>query len=292
MDKINGMLLGSFLGDAFALGAHWIYDTDIIENTFGEIRKVNAPLENSFHKGKVKGDFTHYGDQTFNMLALASEVKELNKEIFTKNFENFMKDYSGYKDHASKETISHLENGEQKGSNSDELGGIVRMSPIIFFKRDDKQLAKELIVTQTKVTHNDEQLIEISKFLTDVTFGIISGLKPSESIETNKTNYSKSINDMINDAKNEISNDTIEVIKRFGQSCSSKNAFPSVIYLILKYEDSIKDALVANVKSGGDSAARGMVLGMILGAYVGESQLPKDWLLDINKLNDILAYIS
>lgn len=292
MDKINGMLLGSFLGDAFALGAHWIYDTDIIENTFGEITKVNAPLENSFHKGKVKGDFTHYGDQTFNMLSLISETKELNREIFTKNFENFMKDYSGYKDHASKETISHLENGEQKGSNSDELGGIVRMSPIIFFKRDDKQLAKELIVTQTKVTHNDEQLIEISKFLTDVTFGIISGLKPSESIETNKTNYSKSINDMINDAKNEISNDTIEVIKRFGQSCSSKNAFPSVIYLILKYEDSIKDALVANVKSGGDSAARGMVLGMILGAYVGESQLPKDWLLDINKLNDILAYIS
>lgn len=292
MDKYNGMILGSFLGDAFALGLHWIYDTHIIENSFTDMNRMQSPLENSYHKGKVKGDFTHYGDQTFNILNLLSQDIVLNEEVFLENFKTFMENYHGYKDHATKETLELLSDGINKGSSSDELGGAVRMSPIIFFKRNDRELAKDLVAMQTKVTHNNEQLLEISEFISEVTFEVLDGLKPYDAIEKLEKNYSSFIKNMIDKAKKHLDDDAIDVIKEFGQSCSSVNAFPSVIYLIMKYEEDIKSALIANVKSGGDSAARGMIIGMILGAYLGEDKLPKDWLLDINNMDKILWLIS
>jgi len=292
MDKYNGMLIGSFLGDAFALGLHWIYDTDIVKASFTDLNKLQAPHENSFHKGKVRGDFTHYGDQTFNLLRLVSEENELTEKVFVESFKEFMKDYEGYRDHATKETLSFLDDNVIKGSSSDELGGAVRMSPILFFKREDQKLAKSLVITQIKMTHDNEQLLEISEFIVDVTYAVIGGLKPSEAIDEISANYSSFIKDMILKAKSKLPEDTTEVIKEFGQSCSSTSAFPSLVYLLLKYEDNIKDALVANVLAGGDSAARGMMVGMILGAYIGEEKLPKDWLLDINKMDKILSFIS
>lgn len=292
MDNYKGMLVGSFLGDAFALALHWIYDTELLKRTFPDLNGIQSPLESSYHKGKTKGDFTHYGDQALNMLELVSQVSELNEGVFVEDFKDFMKNYDGYKDHATKETISLLEEGLIQGSSSDELGGLVRMAPILYFKRDDRELSKELVVMQTKVTHDNEQLLEISEFIVDITHLVIDGLKPSQAIDEISDDYSNFIRDSISLSKSKLDEDTTEVIKEFGQSCSLTNAFPSLIYLLLKYEDDIKEALIANVLAGGDSAARGMILGMIIGAYIGEEKLPKNLLLDINKMDKILWFIS
>lgn len=292
MDKHNGMLIGSFLGDAFALELHWIYDTELTKKKYYEMTELGNPMENLYHKGKVSGDFTHYGDQTLNILKLVSKINQPSETDFVDNFKEFMETYKGYIDKASKETISYLEKGIVKGSASDEMGGIARMSPLIFFNRDDRELCKELVVTQTKITHDNEQLFEIGEFFADVTFEVLDGLKPSEAIYELMDDYSTFIKDNIDKAKSKLGEDSIDAIKLFGQACSSSQGFPSVIYLILKYEDDILEALKTNVIAGGDSAARGMILGMVLGAYIGEKNLPKSLLLDINKIDKILWYIS
>jgi len=40
-----------------------------------------------------------------------------------------------------------------------------------------------------------------------------------------------------------------------------------VIHLIAKYENNLQDALIENVMTEGDSAGRGLLVGMILGAH-------------------------
>ncbi|MGA2940205.1 MAG: ADP-ribosylglycohydrolase family protein, partial [Syntrophobacteraceae bacterium] len=40
----------------------------------------------------------------------------------------------------------------------------------------------------------------------------------------------------------------------------------------------LREALVENVMAGGDSAARGLVVGMILGAHLGFEAIPSEWL--------------
>jgi ADP-ribosylglycohydrolase len=52
---------------------------------------------------------------------------------------------------------------------------------------------------------------------------------------------------------------------------------PGVVHLIAKYQGDIKEALVQCVMTAGDSAARGALVGMVLGAHHGIDDLPKEW---------------
>jgi len=72
--------------------------------------------------------------------------------------------------------------------------------------------------------------------------------------------------------------------------CSSENALPGAVHLICRYEDNLGDALIENIMAGGDSSARGIFTGLILGCYQGLSKVPDNWTTDmiaydvINKL--------
>ncbi len=33
-DKLRAMVMGAFVGDALALGAHWVYNTNVIDKKF------------------------------------------------------------------------------------------------------------------------------------------------------------------------------------------------------------------------------------------------------------------
>jgi len=74
--------------------------------------------------------------------------------------------------------------------------------------------------------------------------------------------------------------------------CEIGAAFPSVIHLLARYENDLKEALVENVMAGGDSAARGMAVGMILGAHLGMDAIPVDWLADLKSRPVILQRLD
>lgn len=68
--------------------------------------------------------------------------------------------------------------------------------------------------------------------------------------------------------------------------------FPGVIHLITKYTDNYRQAMEENAKSGGDSAARGLVAGMILGIINGEEAVPDEWKRNLTAYKDIGGLIG
>jgi ADP-ribosylglycohydrolase len=68
-----------------------------------------------------------------------------------------------------------------------------------------------------------------------------------------------------------------EAILDLGQSCNVKAALPAVVYLVARYKADLGEALVENTMAGGDSAARGMAVGMVLGAHLGMEAIPSEW---------------
>ena len=58
-----------------------------------------------------------------------------------------------------------------------------------------------------------------------------------------------------------------------GKASPTEGALPSSIYFALKYQNDLEAALIANANCGGDSAARGIVIGMLLGS---SNKIPAD----------------
>ncbi|ADO82989.1 ADP-ribosylglycohydrolase family protein [Ilyobacter polytropus] len=281
----KGLLLGSVLADAFSLGGHWIYDTEKIKNEFGEYNDLNDPLPDSFHKNRKKGEHTHYGDQTLLLLEYLAEKNEFDKNSFRDFWEFHMKKYDGYMDHATKKTLEMIETGEEWGSDSNDLAGASRIAPIIYCFSQDKGV--EYSKVQTKITHDNEQVIAASEFFARTAYRVLEGIKPDKAMEEVSAQMeNKWISEKLAIAKSLIETETVEAVKKLGQSCSIEGAFPATILLILKYSDNYEEAMIKNVMSGGDSAARGLIAGMIIGAY-SEATIPKRWLKEMGSLERV-----
>jgi ADP-ribosylglycohydrolase len=71
---------------------------------------------------------------------------------------------------------------------------------------------------------------------------------------------------------------------KVGKASPTEGALPSALYFSLRYADSLEKALIANANVGGDSAARGIVIGMLLGAVHADeaAAMPERWLAGLN----------
>jgi len=76
---------------------------------------------------------------------------------------------------------------------------------------------------------------------------------------------------------------------RFSTACYVEDSIPAVVYLALKYHDDPENALIANTNLGGDNAARGALLGALMGASYGVKSFPRRWVDGlVEPLPDIL----
>jgi len=295
----KGMLYGAFVGDALALGPHWVYNTNVIDKKFGRVQAYFDPLV-SYHAGKKKGDFTHYGDQMLLLLTSIVTASGFDQTQFAKDWQSFFNDYEGYRDKATLTTLKNMTERNtllDNGSSSDELAGAARIAPIVYAHSHDLDSAIQAASQQTALTHNNPSVLDAAEFFVRLAVMTLAGEKPSAVITYLLENrfQDTDIADTVSLGLEGQDMDTRTIIAEFGQMCSVETALPGTIHLITKYENDFKEALVENVMAGGDSAARGMLVGMVLGAYGGVDTLPKDWLDTLNargRIDEFLSRIS
>ncbi len=281
-DNAEAMVLTSFAADALSLGAHWIYNTDKIKEKFGRTDRLIKPGEKSFHFGKDKGEFTHYGDQTLVLLSSVESGPGFDLKRFAEDWQGFFKTYPGYFDGATKATLSGFAEGkspEEAGSRSSDLGGAARIAPLVFLYRGDADRLIRAARTQTLMTHNNPEVADAAEFFARVAVKCLDGaapvaaMKAAQSQGFDKNPFRKWLREGLESAET----DSVKAVVGFGQMCDVQGAFPSVIHFLARYQDDPKAALIENVMAGGDSAARGLILGMILGARHGLGPVPDAW---------------
>jgi ADP-ribosylglycohydrolase len=191
-DKRKAMVLGSFIADALALGAHWVYNTHVIDKKFGVVDQYHDPLT-SYHTGKKRGDFTHYGDQMLVLLTSVEACKGFDLDHFAGAWRTFFDTYQGYFDNATKATLQNLSEGKSHqtcGSSSEELAGASRISPLVYVYHHDLQQLIHAARLQTAFTHNTDTVIDSAEFFSRATVKVLAGRTPSEAIaETVDENY-------------------------------------------------------------------------------------------------------
>ena len=299
-DRAKAMVLASFAADALALGVHWIYNTNVIDKKWGRVEEYIKPERPTFHPTKGLGEFTHYGDQTLVLLKSVAASSGFDINNFAEKWQQFMKSYEGYIDGATKATLENMKAGKhptRAGSDSDDFAGAARIAPLVYNYRDDITKLMDSARAQTAVTHNNQEVIDTAAFFGSVAINVLNGKRPLNAIRLtleerfDQEPYSSWVEDGITSAEK----DTRQAMLDLGQMCEIQAAFPCVIHLIAKYEDNLKEGLIENAMAGGDSAARGLTVGMVLGAHLGIDAIPPKWLSDLKayqKIVDLLDKID
>lgn len=298
-DNKKAMVMTAFIADALSLGVHWVYNTNVIVKKFGRVDSFLTPQIASYHRGKPAGALTHYGDQTLLLLETIAKAP-FDLERFAKAWRSYMQTYDGYLDGATKKTLTHFEAGsalDSVGSDSDDLGGAARIAPLVYRYADDEAALVAAARAQTKLTHDNPEVVDAAEIFARAAVSVLDGVSPTKALEktVKAIDGDHPYQGWFEEGVDSAELDTVSVIKDLGQMCEIEAAFPATVHLVAKYENDPVTGLIENVMAGGDSSARGLLAGMLLGAYQGEKALKPQWQKELvagPRIAELLAEID
>jgi ADP-ribosylglycohydrolase len=279
-NKQAGLLFGSFCADALSLGVHWIYDANELAQKYGRVTGYQAPGPDSYHPHKQAGDQGHVGDQALCLLTFLKREKRWDTVAFMDEWLGMWPTYNDYIDGATKTTLGNIQNQTDKtqgGSNSVEIAGPARIAPLVsFLAQAPENEVVQAAIEQTKLTHRSPEAEETASFLAKASYRLIHGARLEDTVRETAPEWA------LKSANSVLPQNAVDAMAKLGPACSISSALPSVIYLALKHGENTEIALIENAMAGGDNCARGLALGMLLGAANGYTSMPEQWRNDLN----------
>lgn len=297
---MKNILITSLVADALSLGAHWIYSQREIAEKFGTITGYSDPAT-SYHPGKQAGDFTHYGDQTMVLLRSLALHGRFDLPSFASEWRAFWEspETQSYRDGATKATLANLRDGlpaAQAASPSNDIAGAARIAPLFLLRWKSNDELVAAVRAQTSFTHGDPAVVEAAEFFARVTLAVQEGVAIPDALHAAAplTAWNAIPGDWFEAALASSASEASDsaAAKAHGLTCHVPEAFPAVCHLLLRHPDDGVAALTANVEAGGDSAARGMIIGMIHGAKPDAKPLPEHWLKGLRAYGEIQQLIE
>ena len=306
-DRLRGMIWGQLVGDAAALGSHWIYNLSELKVAYPNgIHGFEIPKEGHYHEGNSPGDFTHYGDAAVILLQSVASCGCFNAIHFGSLFTETMSlgKYPGYIDHATRGTIENKHNFEnlhpdkafefQHGADDDQLATASSLAPVVAVHFEDSSLL-EIVESATRVRQNNNRAVAYmqthARILLELLGGrdVHSALHRVEEMVAKDTIFGGELKRKINSAFSYSTKSIIDATLELGQSCPLISSFPSSLQSFIKQNESYEHCILSILRAGGDNAGRASITGAWLGAYLGINGIPALWrgqLKDVERIHD------
>jgi ADP-ribosyl-[dinitrogen reductase] hydrolase len=295
-ERLRGAIWGQFVGDAAALGTHWIYDLEEMAKLYPEgVNGFEAPHPGHYHYGKQPGDQTHYGEGALVLLESIAREGRFDANAFGRSFvERFQpQSYGGYVDKATRGTLENYANfvknnreedfDFQQGADDDQLAAGSRLASLVARYWNDRSLLEQ-VEHATRICQNNATAVAYMKFNALLLAELFRGRdvhtalhSVEEQILVVEPQLGQELRRKSREALEETFNEVVEATLLFGQSCPLPHSFPSSIHALLKHADDFETAILATLRAGGDSAGRAAMLGAWLGARRGLGGIPKAW---------------
>ena len=295
-DRLRGAVWGQFVGDAAALGAHWIYDLSELSARFpGGVLGFEAPVAGDYHESKKPGDHTHYGDGALVLLESIAEQGGFDPRDFGNRFVATFgsSHYQDYLDWATQGTLKNYRRftesnspGDydfQQGADDAEAATASRLTGLAVRYWQDPNFPAT-IESLTRVCQNNRRAIGYMKYHGLLLVELFLGRDVNDALENAlmkvaplAPDLSAELSQQIKKVRAEIGKEVTEATLEFGQACPLPQSFPSALHAFLKHSNDFETAILANLRAGGDNAGRGAMLGSWLGAHLGVNAIPHEW---------------
>ena len=309
-DRLRGMIWGQLVGDAAALGTHWIYNLSELAAAYPKgVDGFEEPKEGHYHFGKKPGDQTHYGDAALLLLESISEEGQFDPVKFGRVFVERLnpETYEGYIDHSTRGTVESKLNFEelypgrefdfQQGADDDQLATATSISPVIAAHWGHPDLIG-IVEKVTRVRQNNARAVAYMKAHARILLELLNGrdihssLHRVEEIVGKDLKFGPELWRKFESAFKLLSRRVEEATDKLGQSCPLISSFPSALHGLLHYRDSFERAILDVIRAGGDNAGRAAMVGAWLGAHLGVEAIPEGWRRRLTKHDAICGWVE
>lgn len=298
-NRKQAALLGLFIADAAALGLHWLYDParlDHLAEQHGSLafRPVSDDAYRDakgifVHHLRKTGDLSQYGETArLALTAFATSEPAVAARAYQTAYQGHFGPggaYRGYIDRPTRTTLETLgaagdEPPLASGADDDQLPA-VSTTAVASLMATPQDLS--IIEAMTRITNHNNRAVEAVKTLALWLDQLIttghSELPPSALISSDQ--------DWANRLQEAVAwtGDTRSAAEHFGRACNLMQGFPLAI-VILKQASSYEEAIETNIRVGGDSCGRAMIIGSIAGArwgLGGTDGIPLGWCLEMTE---------
>lgn len=299
-------ILGALIADSAALGLHWLYDpARIAEKEATDGLVFIQPNRNDYmetkgffaHAGKVAGDASGYGETGLLMLNHLAKHGEFNRVKYQAEYCAYFGPgggYIGYIDSPTRLTLRTLlplapENYPAvSGADDDQLAALATVPILVATHSGTRESLMQRIEEVVRITNNNDVAVVAAKSTAILLLEILNGKTIEQAITISLPFAGEILRPLIEQALAIKTLDSVAVTKSFGSACHVAEGLPAVFH-IARHAPDYRTAIEANIRAGGDSCGRGIILGAIMAAYKSKqgdpkSSIPLTWMARYRKL--------
>ena len=309
-------ILGALVADAAALGLHWLYDTERIaqiEKTKGLVflqpdANDYAGVSGYFAHGKKQaGDSSAYGELCYLMLRHIARHGKFYRVDYQSEYRSYFGPgggYQGYIDSPTRLTLQTLlplkpeDFPLQSGADDDQFAALAALPAIVAAHRESPDALNAKIEQVVRLTNHNDTAVAAAQYAGCVLLAVLNGQPVQQALTGSLPYAGEKLRPLLEEALQVEALNCAAVAKRFGNACHVPEGLPVIVH-IAQHAPDYRSAIEENIRIGGDSCGRAIMLGAIVAAHISQQNslhsIPLEWaakLRNLAKVADAMARLA
>lgn len=307
LDPRIAAVMGALVADSAALGLHWLYDPDRIANiekTHGLVFLQPNPGHYADTKGyfahgnKLSGDSSGYGELCLLMARHQAKHRQFNRIEYQTEYRNYFGPggaYVGYVDSPTRLTLQTLlplkpaDYPERSGADDDQFSALSTIPVVVAAHTGTQDALLEKIEQVVRLTNHNNDAVSAAQYIAIVLRKVLNGKSIQQALFHALPLAGEKLSPLLKEALNAHTLNSLAIANRFGSACHVLEGIPVMAH-IAQHAINYRHAIEENIRIGGDSCGRAIMLGAIMAARPSQpgmpgSAIPLEWLARYRKLS-------
>ncbi|MGR3502635.1 ADP-ribosylglycohydrolase family protein [Pseudaestuariivita sp.] len=293
--KATDMLLGALVADAAARGLHWLYDpARIAEVAESHGSAAFVPIDHAHyadvpgvavHAPGTDGQQTQYGEVLLTALRVVRAKGGFDVTAFQDAYAAHFGPggtYVGYIDRPTRGTLDNLHHAvtDPSGVDDDQLPALATLPAVLAAHHGQAE-----VMTTAQQAIRVTNVHEAAERYGAVAVGLLSALLDGTSLKDALASAAAGQGDL-ETALGAEEADSVAYGETTGRACHLHQGVPLVFHILTRSGD-YAEAVERNIRAGGDSAGRSILLGAAAALACGQASIPTDWIRATHAANEV-----
>ena len=182
---------------------------------------------------------------------------------------------------------------ENSGADDDQFAALATIPVVVAMHTGSQEALKVKIDQVVRLTNHNDTAVAAAQYAGCVLLEVLSGKSIMQALTSALPHAGEKLTPLLEEVLQTRVLDSAAVAKRFGSACHVLEGLP-VIAHITQHAPDYRTAIEENIRIGGDSCGRAIMLGAIIAAYTAQhsaqsSSIPLEWVARYQKLS-LAAY--